>query len=86
MIQWIEKDSKIIKKIELYDKKNVLEKKGEMDGVKEIQGRMVTTITKITTLAAGTSTTISVDILKYDDPIPVGRDVFPASAKITYSD
>jgi hypothetical protein len=70
MIQWIEKDSKIIKKIDLYDKKNALVKTVEMSGLKEVQGRTVTTLTKITTHAAGTSTTLSNEILKYDDPIP----------------
>jgi hypothetical protein len=70
MIQWIEKDSKIIKKIDLYDKKNALVKTVEMSGLKEVQGRMVTTVTKITTHAEGTSTTLSNEILKYDDPIP----------------
>jgi outer membrane lipoprotein-sorting protein len=70
MIQWIEKDSKIIKKIELYDKKNALVKTVEMSGLKEVQGRMVMTVTKITTHASGTSTTLSNEILKYDDPIP----------------
>jgi outer membrane lipoprotein-sorting protein len=70
MIQWIEKDSKIVRKIDLYDKKNVLVKTVEMSGLKEIQGRRVMTVTKITTHAAGTSTTLSNEILKYDDNIP----------------
>jgi hypothetical protein len=70
MIQWVGKDSKIITKIELYDKKNALVKTVEMSGIKEIQGRATVTVTKITTHAAGTSTTINMDIVKYDDPIP----------------
>jgi hypothetical protein len=70
MIQWIVKDTKITVKIELFDKKNTLVKTVEMSGLKEIQERLVTTVIKITTHAAGTSTTISNDILKYDDPIP----------------
>jgi outer membrane lipoprotein-sorting protein len=70
MIQWIEKDSKIIKKIDLYDKRNALVKTVEMSGLKEIQGRTVMTITKITTHAAGTSTTLSAERLEYDKPIP----------------
>jgi len=70
MIQWVIKDSKIITKIELYDKKNALVKTVEMSGIKEIQGRATVTITKITTHAAGTSTTINMDIVKYDDNIP----------------
>ena len=72
MIQWVIKDSKIISKIELYDKKNTSSpvKTVEMSGIKEVQGRSTVTITKITTHAAGTSTTINMDIIKYDDPIP----------------
>jgi outer membrane lipoprotein-sorting protein len=70
MIQWIAKDTRIIMKIELYDKKNTLVKVAEMSGLKEVQGRLTTTVTKMTTLAAGTSTTIFMDIIKYDDPIP----------------
>jgi outer membrane lipoprotein-sorting protein len=70
MIQWIDKDTKITVKIELYDKKNTLIKVAEMSGLKEVQGRLITTVTKMTTLAAGTSTTIYMDIIKYDDPIP----------------
>jgi len=72
MIQWVVKDSKIITKIELYDKKNALVKTVEMSGIKDVQGRSTVTITKITTHAAGTSTTINMEIIKYDDPIPEG--------------
>ncbi|MDR2717404.1 MAG: outer membrane lipoprotein-sorting protein [Treponema sp.] len=70
MIQWITKDTKIIMKIELYDKKDTLIKTAEMSGIKRIQGRVTVTVTKMTTIAAGTSTTIFTDIIKYDDPIP----------------
>jgi negative regulator of sigma E activity len=70
MILWIAKDSKLTLKIELYDKKNVLVKTAEMSGLKEVQGRLTTTVTKMTTHAAGTSTTIFMDIIKYDDPVP----------------
>jgi outer membrane lipoprotein-sorting protein len=70
MIQWVTKDSKIALKIELYDKRNALVKTVEMSGIKEVQGRSTVTITKITTHAAGTSTIITMDIVKYDDNIP----------------
>jgi outer membrane lipoprotein-sorting protein len=70
MILWIAKDSKLTLKIELYDRRDTLVKVAEMSGLKEVQGRLSTTITKMTTLAAGTSTTIYMDIIKYDDPIP----------------
>jgi hypothetical protein len=35
-----------------------------------VQGRQTVTVTKITTHAEGSSTTIHIDIIKYDDPIP----------------
>jgi len=72
MIQWVAKDSKITAKIELYDKKNNTSpvKTVEMSGIKDVQGRPTVTVTKITTHAAGTSTTINMDIVKYDDNIP----------------
>lgn len=70
IIMWITKDHKITAKIELYDKRNTLVKIVEMTGLKEVQGRITTTEIKLTTVAAGTSTTIYSDIIKYDDPIP----------------
>jgi outer membrane lipoprotein-sorting protein len=72
IISWVAKDSKITLKIELYDKKSNTSpvKTVEMSGIKDVQGRLTAMITKITTNAAGTSTTINMDIVKYDDPIP----------------
>jgi outer membrane lipoprotein-sorting protein len=70
MILWIAKESKLTMKIELYDKRNTLVKVAEMSGLKDVQGRLTTTVTKMTTLAAGSSTTLFMDIIKYDDPIP----------------
>jgi outer membrane lipoprotein-sorting protein len=70
MLLWIAKDTKLTLKIELYDKSNTLVKVAEMSGIKEVQGRLSTTVTKMTTLAAGTSTTLFMDIIKYDDPVP----------------
>jgi outer membrane lipoprotein-sorting protein len=70
MLLWIAKDTKLTLKIELYDKRNTLVKVAEMSGIKEVQGRLTTTVTKMTTLSAGTATTIFMDIIKYDDPIP----------------
>jgi hypothetical protein len=43
-----------------------------MRDLKETQGRLTPMLTKMTTLASGTSTSIIVQILKYDDPIPEG--------------
>lgn len=72
MVQWIAKDTNIILQIELYDKRNTLVKTVEMSGIQDIQGRQTATVTKITTHAAGTSTTITSEIVKYDDNIPEG--------------
>ncbi|MDR2371507.1 MAG: outer membrane lipoprotein-sorting protein [Treponema sp.] len=70
MVQWIDRETKIIYKLELYDKRNTMVKRVEMQDLRETQGRLMPMVTKMTTLAAGTSTTLYVDILKYDDPIP----------------
>ena len=71
IISWVAKDSKITMKIELYDKKSASPVKTvEMSGIKEVQNRPTVMVTKITTHAAGTSTTINMDIVKYDENIP----------------
>jgi hypothetical protein len=44
----------------------------EVSAYKDVQGRDTPTQTKVSTVAAGTSTTIYMDIVKYDDPIPEG--------------
>ncbi|MDR2068721.1 MAG: outer membrane lipoprotein-sorting protein [Spirochaetaceae bacterium] len=72
MVQWIDKSSRIAYKIELYDRRGTLVKQVEILEVKEIQGRLSPVVTRMTTVAAGTTTTITMDILKYDDPIPEG--------------
>ena len=70
MIQYIDKLTLVNYKIELYDKKNVQVKLLEILEFREVQGRLSSVVTRMTTLGAGTSTTVNVDILKYDDPIP----------------
>ena len=70
MIQWITKDNLITIKIECYDRRDTLVKTAEMSGIIEVQGRLPTTIMTMTTHAAGTSTTITNEITRYDDPIP----------------
>lgn len=72
MIGWIEKATNISLKMELYDKKGSLQKIMEMSGVKDFQGRLTPTTTKMTSVQAKTSTTITIEIIKYDDPIPAG--------------
>jgi hypothetical protein len=72
MIQWIGKTDKITYKIELYNKRGLLHKTLEVLTVKTIQDYETPVVTRMTTVTAGTSTTINVDSLKYDDPIPDG--------------
>jgi outer membrane lipoprotein-sorting protein len=72
IIAWIDKANYRTYKQELYNKRGAVEKLMEMSGYKDVQGRDTPTQTKVSTLAAGTSTTIYMDIIKYDDPIPEG--------------
>ena len=72
MIQWIDKNSLVIYKIELYDKRGTQVKLLEILELRDVQGRLSPFITKMTTIAAGTSTSLNVVNLKYDDPIPEG--------------
>ncbi|GHV77587.1 outer membrane lipoprotein-sorting protein [Spirochaetia bacterium] len=70
MVQWIDKANSVNYKIELYDKKGTHVKTLEILELKDVQGRLSPMVTKMSTLAAGTSTTINVDILRYDSEIP----------------
>lgn len=72
MISWIEKGTKVARKIELYDKKGILIKLLEVQKVQDVQGRLTPMITRMSTINEKTSTTIMVDIIKYDDKIPEG--------------
>ena len=73
MIQWIDKSNKVTQKIELYDKKGVHVKTLEILELKDIQGRLSATKTRMTTIGGG-STTINVEDLKYD--VPISESVF----------
>ncbi|GHU55419.1 outer membrane lipoprotein-sorting protein [Clostridia bacterium] len=70
MVQWIDKANSVNYKIELYDKKGAHVKTLEILKLEEKQGRLSPMVTKMSTLTAGTSTTINVDILQYDGNIP----------------
>jgi outer membrane lipoprotein-sorting protein len=70
MIQWIGKDDKVDYKVELFDKRGTHVKTLEILELKNVQGRLSPVRTRMSTLAAGTNTVITVEILKYDDPIP----------------
>jgi len=69
-ITWIDKTSFLTYKSEMYNRKNDLVKVMEMSNFKDVQGRLTPMQTKISTVGAGTSTTIFMDIIKYDDNIP----------------
>jgi outer membrane lipoprotein-sorting protein len=72
MMQWIDKSTSVIHKVELYDRRGTQVKLLEILELKDVQGRLSPMATKMSTLAAGTSTTIYVDLLKYNEPIPEG--------------
>ena len=69
-ITWIDKNSYLMYKAEMYNRRGELVKLMEMSAFKDVQGRITPMQTKISTVGAGTSTTIFLDIVKYDDPIP----------------
>jgi outer membrane lipoprotein-sorting protein len=69
-ISWIDKERYLIYKTEMYNRRGELVKTMEMSNFKDVQGRLTPMQTKISTVAAGTSTTIYMEIMKYDDPIP----------------
>ncbi len=72
MVSWIDKGSLVAWKIELYGKNGELVKLLEVLETKDVQSRITPVRTRMTTVAAQTSTTINVDIIKYDDKIPEG--------------
>ena len=72
MVQFIDKTKKQLRKIELYDKKGAQVKLMEILEYKDIQGKNSAVVMKMSTLAAGTSTTIFTDRLEYDKTIPEG--------------
>ena len=71
-VTWVDKESYLIYKAEMYNRRNEVVKIMEMSNFKDVQGRLSPLQTKISTVSAGTSTTIFMEIMKYDDPIPEG--------------
>jgi outer membrane lipoprotein-sorting protein len=69
-ITWIDKTGFLIYKSEMYNRRGEMVKVMEMSDFKDVQGRLTPMQTKISTVGAGTSTTIYMEIIKYDDPIP----------------
>jgi hypothetical protein len=70
MIQWIDRETRVNYRVELYDKRSAHVKTLESMEFKDVQGRFTAMLTRMSTLAAGTSTDLKSDIVKYDDPIP----------------
>jgi hypothetical protein len=56
----------------MYDRRGTVVKIMEMSGYHAVQSRDTPAETKVSTVAVGSSTTIYMDIIKYDDPIPEG--------------
>jgi len=69
-ITWIDKENYLIYKAEMYNQRGEVVKIMEMSNFRDVQGRLSPMQTKISTTAAGTSTTIFMEIMRYDDPIP----------------
>jgi len=72
MIQWIDRETFVPHKIELFDRRGTLVKILEILELREVQGRLSPMVTRMSTLASGSSTTINVMELRYDAPIPEG--------------
>ena len=67
---WVEKNSKHLVKIAFYDRKNVLVKIMELSNYEVTQGVDTPLITKMTTLATNTATTINIIKMQYNMNIP----------------
>jgi outer membrane lipoprotein-sorting protein len=72
MIQWIDRNTWVSHRIELYDKRNVLVKTLEILRLEERDGRLSPMQTRMTSHAAGTYTQINVDDIRYNARIPEG--------------
>jgi hypothetical protein len=71
-VSWIDKANYRLYKREMYAKSGILAKVMEVSGYRDIQGHDTPMQTKLSTIASGTSTTIYIDIIKYDESIPEG--------------
>jgi hypothetical protein len=71
-VAWVDKESSRIYQIEHYDKKGTVVKLLEKSGYEDVQGRDTARAVKISTVAAGTATTIFMDRIEYDMNIPEG--------------
>jgi len=69
-ISWIDKTRYLTYKSEMYNRRGEMIKLMELSDYRDTQGRVTPWQTKISTASAGTSTTIFIEIMRYDDPIP----------------
>ncbi|MDR1868781.1 MAG: outer membrane lipoprotein-sorting protein [Treponema sp.] len=69
-VSWIDKEKLLSYKVELYNRRGEHIKLMEMSNFEDKQGRLTPMQTKVSTVGAGTSTTIFMEIIKYDDRIP----------------
>ncbi|WP_028974261.1 outer membrane lipoprotein-sorting protein [Spirochaeta cellobiosiphila] len=67
---WVDKNTKATRKMELYDDKGDMVKLFQVLKFETVQGWVTPMEMKMTTIKSNTSTTIKVDIIKYDQPIP----------------
>ncbi|MDR2314644.1 MAG: outer membrane lipoprotein-sorting protein [Spirochaetaceae bacterium] len=77
MVQWIEKSNWVNHKVELYDKRGAHVKTLVILELRDVQGRLSPVRTRMITTEKGTSTTIIVEDLRYDQNIP--ESVFSTS-------
>jgi len=71
-VSWIDKEQYLSYKVELYNRRGEMAKTMEMSDFRDVQGRLTPMQTKVSTVGAGTSTTIFIENMRYDDPIPEG--------------
>ena len=72
MVQWIDRENFITYQIELYDRRGNQVKLLEILEFRDVQGRISPILTRMTNVQAGTSTSLMVVNLRYDDNIPEG--------------
>jgi len=69
-VSWVDKENNLIYKAEMYNRRGEVVKIMEMSDFRDIQNRITPMQTKISTVNEGTSTTIFMEIMRYDAPIP----------------
>ncbi|GHU09081.1 hypothetical protein FACS1894151_06140 [Spirochaetia bacterium] len=66
MRSWIDKSASLLYKIEIYNRSGTMIKILEMSDYRNVQGRLTAIQTKIATLETGSSTTITMERIRYD--------------------